>query len=832
MVGPAVAGAEPAAPVLVFPGQGSQWAGMGAELLESSPVFAARIAECEQALAPYVDWSLTGVLRGDGSELARVDVVQPVLWATMVSLAAVWASHGVVPAAVVGHSQGEIAAACVAGALSLGDGAKVVALRSRALRGLAGGGAMASLGVGEEQAEALLSGDVTVAAINGPSSTVVSGTPEHVAAVVARAEAQGLRARTIDVDYASHGPQVDRIAPEIAARLAGVTWAATETAFYSTVTGEKTDTGGLDAGYWVTNLRRPVRFAAAVDALLDAGHRLFIEVSPHPVLAVGMQETFERAGAAATAVPTLRRDQGGRDRLARALGHAFTAGAAIDWAGWFGAADPAGTGPRTVDLPTYAFQRRRYWAEDGAAPGGDPAGLGLTAAGHPLLGAAVEIAEGGTRLLTGRVPASGGAGWLADHRVGGTVLVPGAALVEWALRAADDAGRAGVAELTLREPLVLPAAGGARVQVVVGPPGDDGGRDVHVYSRPDRDDEAPWACHASGVLAPEGDAGPPPENLGGAWPPAGALPLDVSGLYERAADAGYGYGPAFQGLRAAWRDGDDVLAEVTLPEEAGRPGGFGVHPALLDAALHATLLAGRPDDTAGDGQVWLPFSWSGVTLWAGDATSVRVRLSPLPGEGRGMRVVVADTAGAPVLSADAVTLRPADTARLRAAGRHGADGLYTLDWTPLPDSTVSDSVASDSVASDSGVPGGEGWAVLGPDLAAPGLPVHDDLGALVAEIDAGAAVPPVVLTRVASAGQEGPGAVLDALTRIQAWLAEPRFEDARLVLVTSGAVADGDPDPSAAAVWGLVRGAQAEHPDRFVLLDADPAAAPPGGLVA
>src|SRR4051812_29390499 len=353
-------------PVLVFPGQGSQWAGMGAELLESSPVFAARIAECEAALSPYVDWSLTQVLR-DG-EMSRVDVVQPVLWAMMVSLAAVWADHGVTPAAVVGHSQGEIAAACVAGALSLEDGATVSALRSQALRSLAGAGGMASLGIGQDEARQLLSrlGDkaagLVVAAVNGPASTVISGPPDQLAAAVAACEEAGSRARTIDVDYASHGPQVDEIADEIAASLAGVVPNETGVAFYSAVTGGRIDPGELDAAYWFTNLRQPVRFADAVQALLADGHRVFIEASPHPVLTLGMQETFEAAGADAVTVRTLRRDEGGLARLTESAGLAFAAGVPVDWTRWF-------TGARTVELPTYAFQRQRYWLEPPSQPG-------------------------------------------------------------------------------------------------------------------------------------------------------------------------------------------------------------------------------------------------------------------------------------------------------------------------------------------------------------------------------------------------------------------------------------------------------------------------------
>ncbi|GAA0738898.1 acyltransferase domain-containing protein [Dactylosporangium roseum] len=349
-------------PVLVFPGQGSQWPGMGARLLTDSPVFAARVAECEQALAPYVDWSLTGVLRGDGAELSRVDVVQPALWAVMVSLAAVWEHHGVRPAAVIGHSQGEIAAACVAGALSLQDAAKVVALRSRALRALSGHGAMASVLSDEGQAARLLAGTegVTIAAVNSPSAVVVSGPPAEVSAFAAAAERQGLRARVIDVDYASHGPQIDRLTGEITDALAGITPRAARPVFYSTVTAAPQDTTTLDAGYWVRNLRQPVRFADTVSALLAAGHRTFIEVGPHPVLTPAVEECADHAGTAAAVIPTLRRDHDDWAQLTGALARAYTAGVRVNWIPCF----PDDPPPRTVDLPTYPFEHQRYWLAD------------------------------------------------------------------------------------------------------------------------------------------------------------------------------------------------------------------------------------------------------------------------------------------------------------------------------------------------------------------------------------------------------------------------------------------------------------------------------------
>ncbi|MEV8475762.1 beta-ketoacyl synthase N-terminal-like domain-containing protein [Streptomyces sp. NPDC051173] len=671
-------GAVGPGPVLVFPGQGSQWVGMGAQLLDESPVFAGRIAECEQALSPYVDWSLTGVLRGDGGELSRVEVVQPVLWAVMVSLAAVWAEYGVVPAAVVGHSQGEIAAACVAGALSLQDGAKVVALRSRALRELSGGGAMASLGVGREQAAELIEEypGVGVAAVNGPSSTVISGPPGEVAAVVAAAEARELRARVIDVDYASHGPQVDLITDELTRVLAGVRPVTTDIAFYSAVTGTRIDTTGLDTDYWVTNLRQPVRFADTVEALLADGYRVFIEASPHPVLTLGLQETFEAADADAVTVPTLRRDEGGLARLARSLGDVFGAGCAVSWTKWFTA-----PGAPALDLPTYAFQRHRYWLETPAG-GQDAAVLGLAPAGHPLLGAATELADGGVRLLTGRIGRHSHP-WLAQHTLVGAAVVPASVLTEWALRAADEAGCAGVDDLTFETPLVLPAAGGVQVQIVVGPADErEGRRDLHIHARPDEDaapgGSTPWTCHASGQLATA--ATEPPATAESAWPPAGAEPVDLDGFYEDAAASGVGYGPVFQGLRAMWRRGSDLFAEVTSTQEASGAEGFGIHPALLDAALHPALLA----EPAEADHVWLPFTLTGVSLWATGATSARVHLSPLDGQqdaqsGRAWQIRVSDLAGADVLTCESLVLVAAATGRLRAA-----EEAATLPAPPRP----------------------------------------------------------------------------------------------------------------------------------------------------
>ncbi|MFC4907528.1 SDR family NAD(P)-dependent oxidoreductase [Actinomadura gamaensis] len=747
-----VAGSEP---VLVFPGQGSQWVGMGADLLDESPVFAARVAECERALAEHVDWSLTEVLRGGGPGLDRVDVVQPALWAVMVSLAAVWEHHGVRPVAVVGHSQGEIAAACVAGILSLDDAARVVAVRAKALRRLAGSGAMASVGASAGAVAELLdeAGNVSIAAANGPRSTVISGGPAEVAAAVEAAQRQGLRARLIDVDYASHGPHVDQIADELTEALANIAPGASEVGFYSTVTGARTGGASLDAAYWVANLRRPVRFADAVRALLGDGYRVFIEAGPHPVLTVGMEETFEDAEITAAAVPTLRRDEGGAARIVRSLGEAFAAGAPVDWSAWF----PSDPPPRVVDVPTYAFQRTRFWLGDRSAV---QAG---TASGHPHLPVSVALADGG-RMLSGGLSTSGG-GWAAQHQVAGAALMPGTALVEWVLRAADEVGCASVDELTLHEPVFPAGTRKLNLQVLVDPPGEDGRREARVYSG--RDD-ADWTHHATAVLAPE------PREQGGEvtqWPPADADPVPIGDFYDRVAAAGYDYGAAFRGLRAVWRQGRDLLAEVSLPEAVGEAGGFGVHPALLDAAIQPLLLDGLLDGPLGAGRMPLPFAWSGVALRSVGATAVRVRISPRGERPEdGVRIGVVDPAGAPVLTVESLVLRPTSAERLRRV----PDGLFAVEWTPLPEPSV--------------------------------RPDETDLETVTVE-------------HLDTTG--GRAAVERALAVIQEWLEASRTSGSRLVLVTRGAVAADDPDPGGAAVWGLVRSAQSENPGRFVLADVE-----------
>nr|AXL05659.1 type I polyketide synthase [uncultured bacterium] len=756
--------------VWVFPGQGTQWVGMGGELLDSSPVFAQRIAECAVALERWVDWSLVDVLRGDG-DLGRVDVVQPASFAVMLGLAAVWTSMGVTPDAVVGHSQGEIAAACVAGALSLEDAARVVALRSQAIAAkLSGRGGMASVALGEDDVVARLApwaARVEVAAVNGPSSVVVAGDAVALDEALESLSGQGVRVRRVAVDYASHTRHVEDIQATLAEALAGVDAQAPTIPFYSTVTGGWLQGPGVvDGDYWYRNLRNQVGFGPAVADLLDQGHGVFVEVSAHPVLVAPITELADARDADVVVTGSLRREDGGRRRLLASVAELFVRGVPVDWstvlparAGW-------------VDLPTYAFDHQHYWLRPGEAAT-DAESLGQVAADHPLLGAMVPLPQSDGLVFTSRWSLASHP-WLADHAVGGVVLAPASGLAELAVRAGDEAGCSVLDELVVAAPLVVPEHGGVRVQVVLSGPADDGSRSVEVYSL--RDGDA-WTRHATGRLSTASPRGAAFDLT--AWPPPGAEQVDVEGCYDDLADRGVHHGPAFRCVRAVWRRGEETFAEVALPDDQRESAGrFGIHPALLDAALHPVL--------AGADEPRQPLDWHGLVLHAAGASVLRVRLAPDGPDS--VSLAAADGTGGPVASVDSLTFRAVVTEEPGAPDR---DSLFRVDWTEL------------SPPPHESTP---------PWLA---VATADDVTALTDGV-------PSVL--VLAAGGDTPLALTSrVLGVLQAWLTADG--ETRLVVVTRGAVPVGPvADPAAAAVWGLVRSAQAENPDRIVLLDLDPAA--------
>ncbi|MET7370892.1 SDR family NAD(P)-dependent oxidoreductase, partial [Streptomyces sp. NPDC005566] len=514
----------------------------------------------------------------------------------------------------------------------------------------------------------------------------------------------------------------------------------------------------------LSQVRQAVRFADAVVALEAMGVTRYVELGPDGVLSAMAQDTT----ADAQFITVLRKDRDETDTALTAISRLWTSGVDVDWTALF-----AGWGGRVVDLPTYAFHRERFWPQMGVGAG-DLAAVGLAGAGHALLGAAVELADGGAVVLTGRL-AVGAQPWLAEHLVLGRVVVPGAALVEMVLRTGQEVGCGVLRELVLRAPLVLPESGGVQVQVRVEGPDASGDRPVHVHGRAEGTDE--WTLHASGFLA-AADTRAPGFDLC-VWPPRGADAVDVDGFYEALAGVGFGYGPAFQGVRAAWRDGSGVYADVVLPEPGvGQVDTFGIHPALLDAALHpANLLSEGP----GEQGPRLPFAWSGVELFAVGATVLRVAIRP---EGEGITVEAADGTGAPVAVVRSLVSREVSAEQLSAAG-HADEALFAVEWVALPPGGAASGEAEDASA----------WTVL----PAGDGPVEQVLG--------------------------------EVLRGVQEWLADDGSFGSRLAVVTRGAMPAGPADMVdvvGAAVWGLVRSAQSEHPDRIVLVDVDPAAVEEG----
>ncbi|WP_437611746.1 SDR family NAD(P)-dependent oxidoreductase [Sorangium sp. So ce834] len=848
--------------VFIFSGQGSQWAGMGRELLAREPVFRAAVERIDALVARRAGFSILRELAApeDRSRLHGTDVAQPAIFALQAALSTLWASWGIAPDAVVGHSVGEVAAAHVAGVLGLDEAVRLVCARGRVMHQAAGLGKMASVALGAEEAARALRGvrgveeRVCIAAINDPGAVVLSGATATLEEAVARLKQQGVRCRYLPGSHAFHSPQMAPLAGELLEALGAMALDGPKLPLYSTVTGARLSDVELDVAYWARNLREPVRFASAIGAAIDDGYRVFLELGPHPVLSSNVEQCLAARAVEGRAVSTLRRGREERRSLLEALGALYVCGCAVDWERLYP------SGGRVVSVPRYPWQRKRYWLDPGPAAHAGPRGA---ASGHPLLGARLPVATVGAAFEAALSAET--APYLADHRVFDEVVLPGAAVLEMARAAAASRfghERVSVEDLLLQAPLLLPETGGVRVQVVLSA---EAGQDTTVTVCSQALEAAPehaWTVHAKGRVQPwSEEACWTAVDIGAVQARCQAV-VPAADMYAACADAGLAYGPAFQGITALWRGHRETIAQVTLPaRELEDAGAYGVHPALLDAALQ-TLLAALDPWCASAPSAVLPVGVSGFRVWQPGATvawaHARVQRAAEPGAPvMSGDVALLDALGRPIAEVSGIRLKHADRAALRAAGSQAPlERLYRLSWMEAPQASGEQTPKERWLVVTDGSAVGEAlverlrssgatcvvvargpWHVTR-DRGAAGASrtFPEALDAALADEPAGAPLQGVVVlwdvtpspAPAGSPAERADELAVAGLHLVRTLARRALPAGARLWWVTRGAqaVEPGDvSDVAQAPLWGLGRVAMQEHPEfGCTLVDLDPSA--------